>query len=269
MLSNAWRYSRCLAIPLLALALCVAPALAADPITMRVEVFGLAGLRVLTLRSQIDEAGERYAITIDYATSGVAGWFVDIKTHAQVRGRLGAGWAQPELFRNETRRDGKERHNKVDYHPDGTIDGSSSPPVSEPVPLASMRGTVDNLTAYFLLERQLARTGSCGLAVPVFDGRHRYDLFFTDAGEHKLEPKGGQEFEGATKACHMQRRNVAPAEGGETSEGARAGTIWYAKLIPEAAVMVPVRSRFETQIGGVDGYLAEIHGRGVDLKLLK
>jgi hypothetical protein len=33
--------------------------------------------------------------------------------------------------------------------------------------------------------------------------------------------------------------------------------------------MVPVRMELETQIGGVTAYLAELHGRGVDLKLME
>ena len=257
------------AIIALVLGASAAPALAADPISMRVEVYGLAGLHVLTLRSHIDDLGNRYAITVDYKTSGVAGVFVELTTHAQVHGRLGTGVARPESFRNDTSRNGSQRHTKVDYHPDGTIEGSSTPPLPQPVALGSMRGTVDNLTAYFLLERQLARTGSCNLAVPVFDGRHRYDLYFTDAGQQKLSPAGGQGFEGTTTACHMRRQNLAPAEGSEQGEGARQGTIWYARLIPTAGVMVPVRMQMETQIGTVDGYLAELHGRGVDLKLME
>src|SRR5712691_3312366 len=106
---------------LLALGLPAAPALAADAIALRFEVYGLAGLHVLTLKSNINEGGNRYAINVDYATTGVAGLFVDVKTHTQARGRLTPTAAQPEAFRKDTRRNGEERHNKVDYLPDGTV----------------------------------------------------------------------------------------------------------------------------------------------------
>jgi hypothetical protein len=253
---------------LLALGLPAPPALAADAIALRFEVYGLAGLHVLTLKSNIDEDANRYAIRVDYATSGVAGMFVDVKTHAQVRGRLNQTAAQPEAFRKDTRRNGEDRHNQVDYRPDGALEASSTPASPEPMPAAAARGTVDNLTAYFLLERQLARTGSCVLAVPVFDGRYRYDLYFSDSGMKTLPSSGGQKFEGATKACRMTRHNIASGSDPEQDEGARQGTIWYAKLIP-GDLMVPVRMELETQIGGVTAYLAELHGRGVDLKLME
>jgi hypothetical protein len=253
---------------LVALALHTAPALAADTIALRYEVFGLAGLHVLTLKSQIDEVGNRYAITVDYATSGVAGMFVDLTTHAQVRGRLDAAAAQPEWFRKDTRRSGAEHHSRLDYLPDGTVEGGTTPALPEPMPAAAARGTVDNLTAYFLVERQLARKESCTFAVPVFDGLHRYDLYFEDAGKKVLSPAGGQRFEGATIACRMTRHTLANSDEPEQDEGARQGTIWYARLMP-GDLMVPVRMELETQIGSVTAYLAELHGRGVDLKLME
>lgn len=254
---------------LVALGLLAAPARAADPITLRFEVYGLAGLHVLSLNSNIDEGGNRYAINVDYATTGVAGFFVDVKTRAQVRGRLTQTAAQPEAYRKDTRRNGEDRHTKVDYLPDGTVVGGSTPAWPVPIPASAGRGTVDNLTAYFLLERQLARTGSCALAVPVFDGRYRYDLHFSDAGTKKLPTAGGQRFEGTTTACRMARRNISTGSDSEQDEGAQQGTIWYAKLIPGGDLMIPVRMELETQIGGVTAYLAELRGRGVALKLME
>src|SRR5712691_4574212 len=130
------------------LALAAGPAPAADAIALRFEVFGLAGLHVLTLKSNIDEGGNRYAIAVDYATTGVAGVFVDVKTRAQVRGRLSPAATQPEAFRKDTRRNEKDRHNQLDYRPDGTVEGGSTPPLPEPIPASAARRTVDNLTAY-------------------------------------------------------------------------------------------------------------------------
>ena len=54
----------------------------------------------------------------------------------------------------------------------------------------------------------------------------------------------------------------------EQGEGARQGKMWYLPLLP-GDVVVPVRMQLDTQIGTVDAYLAELHGRGVDLKLME
>ena len=57
------------------------------------------------------------------------------------------------------------------------------------------------------LERQLATKGTCAMTVPVFDGRHRYDLVFSDGGQQTLAPEGGQNFSGTATACNMTRYN--------------------------------------------------------------
>ena len=132
---------------------------------------------------------------------------------------------------------------------------------------AVARGTVDNLTAYLRLERQIAAKGTCALTVPVFDGRYRYDLVFQDAGKQALSPEHSQHLEVTTITCRMTLRTSGP-DNAEQSEGARSGTFWYAPLLP-GDVVVPVRMQLDTQIGVVDAYLAELHGRGVDLELMK
>ena len=243
------------------------PATAGDHISMRVEVYALMGLHVLTLNTSVDEAGDRYAINMQYATTGIAGLIVDQTTRAMAVGRLTPASAQPESFRSETRRNGVQRHDQVDYRPDGSVEGSSTRIAFDATTPAATRGTVDNLTAYFRLERQLAARGTCALTVPVFDGRYRYDLVFTDAGKQALSPEGGQRLESMTIACRMARHDRGASEP-EQSEGAKQGIFWYAPLLP-GDVVVPVRMQLETQIGSVDAYLAELHGRGVDLQLMK
>lgn len=263
---------RALSLALAGLVLCTraaAPAgTASGVIATRFEVFGFAGMRVLSLESRTEEMAGHYAISVHYATHGLASLFIDLTTQAEVYGDLVPGSAKPERFREDTRRNGAERHDKVVFRPDGIVVADASPPPPDPPAPAQTRGTVDNLTAYFRLERQLAATGRCALSERVFDGRHRYDLVFTDAGRQKLVPEGGQNFAGETIACHMTRHNRDTYQSAEAQEGARSGTIWYARLVP-GDLMVPVRMRLDTQLGTVEGYLAALHGRGVNDKLME
>ena len=256
------------------LLLAIGAALAQSPpqtnrVAMRFEVFGPAGLHVLTNRIEIDEIGERYAVASELTTSGLTGFFLDLAEHSKVGGRLTAASALPEAFRSESRHNGEDRHDRVDYRDDGSIDGSASPPPITPITAAQMRGTVDALTAYLLVERRLGRGEDCTLVIPVYEGRRRYDLRYTDRGEQISSPAGGQRFEGATHVCQMKRTEIAgfPADP-KKSEGARTGTIWFARLVP-GDLLVPVRFELETEIGQVTGYLAEWHGRGVNLRLLE
>ena len=251
---------------LLALAPIVAPASAGERLSARVELYGPLGIHVLTVRTTLDQTEERYSATVDYATIGLAGILFEQKTHAVATGRVARATAYPDTFRNDTVRNGVARRSQVDYRPDGTVNGSSAPPTKTVVPPESMRGTVDNVSAYLRLERQLAETGKCAMTVPVFDGRHRYDLVFADAGKQELSPEGGQRFSGQAIACRMTRHNrfVEPTE---EDEGASQGMFWYATFVP-GAVPLPVRMKLQTQLGSVDGYLAEVQGPGVNRRLL-
>jgi hypothetical protein len=255
-----------LAATLLCCAAPITAANAADRVALRIDVIGPLSMRVLEMHSLLEENTGRYAISVDYATTGLAGLVVDQKTYAVAHGQLVPGSAIPASFRNHTSRNGVERDSQVSYAADGTVQGSSNPPPTNVVVPGAARGTVDNLSAYLRLERQLATKGSCAMTVPVFDGRHRYDLVFTDGGRQTLSPQGGQNFEGVAIACNM-RRYDRTVDDSEKGEGAQEGTIWYARLIPGSDLMFPVRMKLTTQIGTVDAYLAELQSGKVNLKL--
>lgn len=256
----------------LALTAAVPPSGTPAQIKYRVEIYGPAGLHVVTSHTEIDESGDSYSIKASVETRGIAGWFVSMKSNAEARGRLTAGAPQPQSFRSDGVRNGVEQHNKVTYAADGAVSGSSTPPAKDPVkPVmpTQMHGTVDNLTAYYMLERQLGRGGNCDLAVPVFDGQQRYDLHFTDGGQQKLSPKHDQNFAGTATVCRMKRVEVAglPVKAAD-SEAARSGTIWYAKIIPGDLVQA-IRMEMQTDTGDISGYLAEVQAGGKDLKLME
>jgi hypothetical protein len=251
----------------------VAQAAAADEVvTMEFQGFGPAGLHLVTTHTVIEEAAAWYQIEGDFSTVGLASIFASVAKRSETRGREVAGKPEPELFDSETDRGGAVQHLRVAYRPDGVPSGSATPPPQEPVTPVSfsqLAGTVDNLTAYLLLERQVAHGGGCDLRVPVFDGRHRYDLEFGDAGHHILSPAEGQKFSGPTQACRMTRYEI----GGfyvdkHHEEGASAGTIWYASLLP-GDLAVPVRMTMQTEIGDVTLFLSQLRGQGVDLKLME
>jgi hypothetical protein len=251
-----------------AVALIAVPAIAADKITLRVEVFGIGGLHVATDRTVIEETGSTYAITGDLKTTGLAGMFQNFQSRSAARGRLASTGLQPEAYNADVKRDSGERHDKVDFRASATASGSSTIPAktgtSSGAVTAPPRDTVDPLTAYFLVERRLGTGGNCTISVPVFDGRHRYTLRFTDAGGQKLSASSGQHYSGDATACKMAREDVA-GSAADKVEMPQRGTIWYARLAP-GDLMLPVKLELVTDLGSVTGHLAEMHGRGAELK---
>jgi hypothetical protein len=245
-------------------------AVAAEKIEARFEVFGFAGIHLLTNSTTIEEAPHQYGIAMDLDTRGFARVFVNLTSHSDVHGELHGGTAHPQSYRSDVRRNGVGRHYRVDYGRDGTVI-DVSPPSSSGRPLSvtkeQIRGTVDQLTAYFLVERQLSNRGSCALVVRVFDGGGLYNLRFTDFNEETLAIDGYQNFAGPSKSCEVVREDLVanPDRGAGTYQ---RGKIWYARVIP-GDQMMPVRMEYDTAFGVVKGYLAEVHETGVDLDLMR
>lgn len=236
---------------------------------MRFEIFGFGGLHLLTNRTSVETSAARYAIVMDLATRGLASVFVNLASHSVVRGKLVGGMARPEEYSNEMRRNGTDRRIRLAYDAGGAIASDWNWPAVEPaafVPAGQTRGTVDQLTAYFILERALASRHTCAGVIPVFDGLHRYNLRFSDAPPEPLSRDAGRYFPGPVQVCRMRRKDL----GGFTdhSDGAYSGKIWYAR-VGQSGRMVPVQMEFDTELGPVTGYLAELHGRGIDLRLMQ
>jgi hypothetical protein len=248
-----------------------APAQESDPVALRIEIYGFAGFHVLTNRTSVAASGDRYTIAMDLDTRGIASIFVDLTSHSEVRGRLTPDAVHPDGYHADVRRNGDDRHYRIDYRADGTVASDQTPP-SAALPISAadqLRGTVDQLTAFFILERQLAEHGTCTLVVPVFDGLSRYNIRFSNAQHETLTPAGRQHFAGPTTACDVRREDVAGFPGNRDANGGtyKRGKIWYARLA-HGNQMVPVRMEFDTEFGTVEGYLAELHGQGVDLRFM-
>jgi len=240
-----------------------------DRVDARFEIYGFAGLHVLTDRTTMMETADRYVIATDLDTRGLARVFVDLTSHSEVHGRLAGEKLYPSNYRAGVRRNGVDRQYGLDYRGDGAVVNVSPPPSSgRPLLVAEqhIQNTVDQLTAFFMVERQLAQRGTCTLTVPVYDGAGFYDLRFTGVKREMLSADGYQNFAGPAQVCDVVREDIV-VNPNRDEDTYRHGKIWYARLIVGDR-LVPVRMEFDTAFGAVKGYLAELHGRGVYLHLM-
>jgi hypothetical protein len=247
---------------------CTTPALGFDKVDARFEVFGFAGLHLLTNRTSAEETTNGYTITTNLDTRGIASAFVDLRSHSEVQGVLRGKVPHPQTYHSEIWRNGSDRHYALRYLDDGNVMGTSVLPSTEGIHLdpVLVRGTVDQLTAYFLVQQQLSRGGSCGLVVPVFDGSELYRLHFSDVKEEALSPDKYQAFSGTTRVCEVVREMIVANP--DKKEGTyEQGRLWYARLLPTERMM-PVRMEYDTLFGKVVGYLAELVGHDIHLHLM-
>jgi hypothetical protein len=246
-----------------------APAGEVDRDDARFEIYGFAGFHVLTNRMTIQEIGDHYAIAMDLDTRGLASVFVDLTSHSEVHGEFARNAVQPEAYRADVRRNGIERHYALDYRRDGTVTNASAPAeAGRPFLTAGeqIRGTVDQLTAYLAVERQIARGGNCSIVIPVFDGAGFYNLRFTDLKQEMLSADSYQTFEGPARVCQVVREDVV-VNPDHSEDTYKTGRIWYSQVMAGGRVM-PVRMEYDTAFGVVRGYLAEFRARGAKLNLV-
>jgi hypothetical protein len=241
-----------------------APANAENKVELRIEFYAFAGLHVLTNRTTVDASSGRYRIRTAIDTRGIVSLFIDLTSYSETRGHLAGDSVLPEHYDSDVRRNGVDRRYRIDYAPRGPLASQWAPPETtwqSPVPPEKLAGTVDQLTAYFIAERQLRDRGSCNIIVPVFDGRGRYDLRFRDAKHNDPATRGARYYSGPVHVCDVSRDDVAGFAGNRDPAEAtyQRGKLRYAQLGP-AGRMVPVQIDYDTEFGVVTGYLAELRG---------
>jgi hypothetical protein len=82
-----------------------------------------------------------------------------------------------------------------------------------------------------------------------------------------LATDGYQNFAGPTQVCEVVGEEIV-ASRNHNGDTYRRGRLWYARLMAGER-MIPLRMEFDTAFGGVKGYLTELRGRGVNLRLMR
>ena len=101
----------------------------------------------------------------------------------------------------------------------------------------------------------------------MFDGSGLYNLRFSDVKKETLSADSYQNFSGPAQVCSVTREDLV-ANPDRNEDTYRSGRIWYAR-VAGGDRLLPVRMEYDTALGVVTGYLAELRGRGVDIKLMR
>jgi hypothetical protein len=236
------------ALAALALAALLAqPASAAGMRSLHYDV-SIHGIPLLALDFLIAETDTDYTISGFIRTVGVAEWLADFAMRSESRGVIAADRLHPSVHESASRWRHGERGTHLDFAADGSVaavvSGTPEPGISPPTPEQSS-GTLDPLTATLAINHAIARAGSCDLRVPIFDGRRRYDLIFTDEGL-----QGATEHaEGGLRRCGINVVKIAGFDGREATR-AEHGEAWVASQ-GEGQPALPVRIEFDSKWGPI------------------
>lgn len=251
-----------------------APATSAQPGDLGLSyAIYVGGVHVIDASAHIGPLAEMYRVGLSLQTDGFLGRIASWKTDVRAHGRLdGMGMPQPVRFTAHGAWRDEPRLTTLDYPGTGAPLLSLADPAPEkdrePVPDELRQGTLDPVSAIVAVLDRVGRGGTCDLTVPVYDGRQRYDLAFSDRGQDQVPASDLSVFSGPARRCAVTYKPLAgkwkesrPDRRDRDGEGARrAGrevTLWVAPATPGGPA-VPVRLEMDSPLGPVMVHLAKL-----------
>lgn len=273
---------RSTALGLAALALVTAPAaLSADDeaavsatsaiqatvMDLEYEVYA-GGMLGLEVEMEIALSETRYRTAFEAEIAGPYAWFMDFALRSRVEGHRDDTAVQPAYFLTEAfKKDRLKRRVEIAYLDDGSLATLVEPEPDEDdrddIPESLQLDTFDPLSAVIMLTEAVALQGECNAAVPVFDGRRRFDLTAEDLGPAQIDANRYQVFEGEARHCLVKFERVTGFKKGEM--GVRSSypdtiSVFLAPVEP-GLPPVPVRMEMEHRLGALRAHLTDVDVR--------
>ena len=213
--------------------------------------------RVGRVSLDADIAPRDYAAQAHVEAAGLAALFTDFEITSEVTGALSPDGPRP-LHYGHSERTG-EKHRRIDVNfADGTARPRAEPEFSSwgvpPASEAERTGVFDPMSAVLLLAAPRPGAGEdappCNGAVPVFDGKQRYDLELVARGEREVRTRA---YRGPALVCDAYYAPISgydPEDWPEPGETRHPLRIWFAPVAGGAA-WLPVRAYTAAGFGGV------------------
>ncbi|WP_114856913.1 DUF3108 domain-containing protein [Azospirillum brasilense] len=227
----------------------------------RVHVGGVA---VLDARAELTLTEGRYSVQVNAATDGFLGRLFPWETQSLSVGTVTPDGVAPIRHTQSGVLRGSPRTVTLDFAPDGSVRTQVSPPPEEedrdPVPDTLSRETRDPLSGVLDMLMAGLHGGGCQRTVPVYDGRRRYDMIFTDRGMTMIGASRHSVFAGAARQCRVSHKPIAGYErtprqafwqrGGGGREERPPVDLWIAP-VEGSGPPLPVRLETDSGFGGV------------------
>lgn len=198
-------------------------------------------------------AGSNYRLKTILSTAGLPRAFYEAEFKLASEGHLEDARVRPAVYNSDSWDKSSARKVTLSYNGDGMPSLKATPPykprdLNDVMPYQQV-GTQDPVSA--ALVPVIGGGNPCERSIPVFDGRRRYDLKLSYAGEVKMTPRG-LEAPVTTIACNIRYVPVAPIERKKFTEMLRQNDSMKVWLAPfdGGRVYMPVRFQLRTPLGG-------------------
>jgi hypothetical protein len=210
----------------------------------------LGPLPVMTVTAELAipaaSAEGAYRADIVGRAGGYVGQVYDWSFSARSEGTARGPRVSPRRFAGENLSALDRRPVSIAYAKDGTPVPRFDPPMAEDARLRptpeQAKGTLDPASAMVALLGTVANTGSCAAALPVYDGRRRFDLVTREMGEELIQPLPRSAYGGPAQRCELVINQLDDSRERLPSQG----TAWVAEV---SGATVPVRLELTTAVG--------------------
>jgi hypothetical protein len=174
----------------------------------------IGGLEALSSTVTIGADAAHYNIGIKAVTAGAIGRMMPWSVNIGSKGNISGDVLQPVEHAQTNNFQGKDRSVVLRYDGHGGfIERKVVPEAQEDqrdeVPADQTRNTLDIVSGLMAGLRAVDRTGSCNSRVPIFDGRRRFDLVYSDDGHETLESSGVAVYAGDALKCTVKVEPLA------------------------------------------------------------
>ena len=246
-----------------------------DGLILAYDVYA-GGVHIVQAQAAYMTGGGDYSLDVSAEPVGVLALLTDFRFEASVDGRL-EDLPMPEAYMTASYFQDYMWMRQLTYQADGGIDVQIDEPPdfeqTEPVPAAEQTGTIDPLSGTVLLLEAVRAGDRCTRTIPVFDGKRRYDIEFSQRGFRTLDDSDRNIYAGDAVLC---RGSLTPLSGdwsyrsreGDWREDAatddrRHVDVYVAEVVP-GGPHVPVRFEGVSDRGTVYGHLASVETIGPD-----
>ena len=220
------------------------------------------GFEVLRLGVDIRMAGNNYEMALKFRTQGMIGTLFPWSMKAYAKGVVNGERIRPVAAGNRNSWRGKQRWLEMRFPGRRPVVTDAHPPPEGDRPSPeSLLDAIDLASAVFAMTRQFERDRNCGLDLPVFDGRRRYNLSFEGLDKGEIRRNGYSIYGGPVVKCRVGMKRLA---GFKTriktysgwGEGDRAASVFMGRHFIDGPP-VPVRIELQTRWGDVLAHLTK------------
>lgn len=218
---------------------------------------------IVSAEVELRISADRYDIVTRARSEGIASLFFSWQSVARSEGYRANGRLVPQLHEVRSKWRGKSRQVRVSYDGLGRIHFEVNPPSDgterDAVPQRVTVGTVDPLSATLTFLLRIAKGDRCEGAIPVFDGRRRYDMIVRAGPPATLSTLHSSVFTGHAQRCDVKFRRIAGFWKKPSRFGQRVTdpVLWVASPL-DGVPPVPVRFTAATGFGELRIHLTRV-----------